>query len=108
MIPLKRDTSDFPQHRATNPVPKTILRFCRSGCDPAFHGERLVLSEVEGSRTTEGGGEDIKRVMLDSACAGVYIHGLTGDLAKEEKGEMGMIAGDMMEKIPQALEEILR
>jgi hydroxyethylthiazole kinase-like uncharacterized protein yjeF len=48
-------------------------------------------------------GEDIRKIMLDSACVGVYIHGLTGDLAKEEKGEMGMIAGDMMEKIPDAL-----
>jgi hydroxyethylthiazole kinase-like uncharacterized protein yjeF len=59
------------------------------------------------SRTTEDRGEDMKRVMLDCACAGVYIHGLTGDLAKEEKGEMGMIAGDMMEKIPDALSRIV-
>jgi len=47
--------------------------------------------------------EDIKKIMLDTACAGVFIHGLTGDLAKEKNGEMGMIAGDMMEKIPEAL-----
>ncbi len=46
---------------------------------------------------------DIHRIMLDSALSGVYIHGLTGDLAREEKGEMSMIAGDMMEKIPAAL-----
>jgi hydroxyethylthiazole kinase-like uncharacterized protein yjeF len=52
-------------------------------------------------------GEDIKKIILDSACAGVFIHGLTGDLAKEEKGEMGMIAGDMMEKIPEALVRIV-
>lgn len=48
-------------------------------------------------------GEDIRKIMLDSALAGVYIHGLSGDLAKAEKGEMGMIAGDMMEKIPYVL-----
>ncbi len=48
-------------------------------------------------------GKDVKEIMLDSALAGVYIHGLTGDLAKEEKGEMGMIAGDMMDKISAAV-----
>ncbi len=41
--------------------------------------------------------------MSDSALAGVYIHGLTGDLAKEEIGKMGTIAGDVLEKIPSAL-----
>lgn len=47
--------------------------------------------------------KEIKEIMIDSALAGVYIHGLTGDLAKEEKGEMGMIAGDMTAKIPESL-----
>jgi len=52
-------------------------------------------------------GQDIKGTMLESALAGVYIHGLCGDLAKEEKGEMGMIAGDMMEKLPEALKYLV-
>jgi hydroxyethylthiazole kinase-like uncharacterized protein yjeF len=46
---------------------------------------------------------DLREIMLEAALVGVYIHGLTGDLTKEEKGEMGMIAGDMMEKTPEAL-----
>lgn len=50
--------------------------------------------------------QDIRKSMLESALAGVYIHGLCGDLAKEEKGEMGMIAGDMMEKLPEALKQL--
>jgi len=51
--------------------------------------------------------QDIKKSMLESALAGVYIHGLCGDLAKDEKGEIGMIAGDMMEKLPEALKDLV-
>ena len=42
---------------------------------------------------------------LQAACIGVYLHGRAGDLAAKEKGEAGMIAGDLIEKIPQALQE---
>jgi ADP-dependent NAD(P)H-hydrate dehydratase / NAD(P)H-hydrate epimerase len=44
---------------------------------------------------------------LQAACLGVYLHGLAGDLAVKDKGEAGMIAGDLIEKIPQALEQTL-
>ncbi len=40
---------------------------------------------------------------FEAAKYAVYIHGLAGDLAKKEKGELGLIASDIIEKIPQAI-----
>ncbi len=41
-----------------------------------------------------------------AACVGVYLHGLAGDLAAKEKGEASIIAGDLIEKIPEAVQAI--
>jgi NAD(P)H-hydrate epimerase len=43
----------------------------------------------------------------DAACAGIYLHGLAGDLAAAELGLAGLIAGDVIERIPAALTETL-
>jgi NAD(P)H-hydrate epimerase len=40
-----------------------------------------------------------------AAILGVYLHGLAGDLAAQHKGYAGLIASDLIDYIPQALQE---
>ncbi len=44
--------------------------------------------------------------VFDAAVLGVYAHGLAGDLAAKALGEYGMIASDIVENIPYALQKI--
>ena len=41
-----------------------------------------------------------------AACAAVYLHGLAGDIVKDEIGDTGMAAGDLAEKIPLAIQRL--
>lgn len=41
---------------------------------------------------------------LDAACAAVYLHGLAGDIAKEQLGDTGLAAMDVADRIPAAIQ----
>jgi NAD(P)H-hydrate epimerase len=60
-----------------------------------------VLTGMIGSLLAQGYGP------MQASCLGVYLHGFAGDLAAEEKGEAGMIAGDVIEKIPEAIKKTM-
>jgi len=42
---------------------------------------------------------------LDTAILGVYIHGLAGDIAAENKGQISLIATDIINALPQAFQK---
>jgi NAD(P)H-hydrate epimerase len=67
----------------------------------ASGGTGDVLTGVIGSLLAQGYGP------MQASCLAVYLHGLAGDLAAEEKGEAGMIAGDVIEKIPEAMKQTM-
>ena len=42
----------------------------------------------------------------DAACCGVYLHGAAGDTVREELGDTGALAGDVVAALPRALRAI--
>jgi hydroxyethylthiazole kinase-like uncharacterized protein yjeF len=43
---------------------------------------------------------------LDAACAGVYLHGLAGDILAEELGDTGLMATELADRIPRAIRRV--
>ena len=42
----------------------------------------------------------------DAACAAVYLHGVAGDMLKEEFGDTGLAAMDLAERVPRAIQRV--
>jgi NAD(P)H-hydrate epimerase len=43
---------------------------------------------------------------FDAACAAVYLHGLAGDLLRDEMGDTGLAAMDLAERLPHAIRKL--
>ncbi|MGZ8829016.1 MAG: NAD(P)H-hydrate dehydratase [Thermoanaerobaculia bacterium] len=42
----------------------------------------------------------------EAACAAVYLHGLAGDILKDESGDIGLAALDLAERVPRAIQKV--
>jgi NAD(P)H-hydrate epimerase len=69
-----------------------------SGMGTAGSGD--VLAGIIGSLVAQG------MSMLGAATAGAYLHGLAGDLAAQIVGERALIASDLIESLPDALQSV--
>lgn len=67
---------------------------------------------------TAGSGDTLTGIILallaqdykpeDAARIGVYVHGLAGDLAEEKYGDISLMAGDIIEFLPEAWQHLSR
>jgi NAD(P)H-hydrate epimerase len=73
---------------------------CTGNPGMATAGTGDVLTGMIGSLLAQGYGP------TQAAILGVYLHGLAGDLAAQERGEAGLIAGDVIEKVPEAMKTV--
>jgi len=98
---------------------KVIVVLKGAGTVIATPDGRVFVNSTGNPGMATGGTGDVLTGMIGSllaqgytasqaACLGVYLHGLAGDLAAKEKGEEAMIAGDLIEKIPDAISEIMK
>lgn len=66
----------------------------------ATGGTGDVLSGAIGGLLAQG------MTLRDAAVCGVYIHGMAGEMASSLIGAAGMLAGDLLDTLPEALKEL--
>lgn len=96
------------------------------GCIVLLKGARSIIADPDGNvyinptgnpgMATAGAGDVLSGIIggllaqgvppVDAAVAGAYIHGRSGDLAAEELGMASVMAGDLVDTIPDALRSI--
>ena len=102
----------------------TAARFARErGVFIVLKGARTVVARPDGiaaicptgnpGMATAGTGDVLTGMIVgllaqglppwEAACVATYLHGCAGDLAAAEKGQAGLIAGDLIEQIPFAI-----
>jgi NAD(P)H-hydrate epimerase len=105
----------------------TARRFARErGVFVVLKGARTVVARPDGvlmvcptgnaGMATAGTGDALTGMLVsllaqgvpswDAACAASYLHGAAGDLAAARVGSAGMIAGDLIEHIPYAIQAV--
>jgi len=79
-------------------------------------GRAMVVPFANPALATAGSGDVLAGAIVglraqgmeafEAAVAGAFLHGLAGELARAELGDMGVVAGDLPPRLPLALQRI--
>jgi hydroxyethylthiazole kinase-like uncharacterized protein yjeF len=117
-----------PGEIAANPIGAAMQFARRYGCTLVLKGAPSVTAAPDGSvvvnatgnpgMATAGSGDVLSGIIAalrgqglcaaEAAYGGVYLHGLAGDLAAAKFTQMGMMAMDIHDCIPAAIQHIVR
>ncbi len=75
-----------------------VSPFANAGLASAGTGD--VLAGVVAGLTAQG------LTLFDAACLGVYLHGLTGEMVKDNLGDAGMLASDLLPALPLTIKKM--
>lgn len=78
-------------------------------------GRRLAVNKTGNPGMATGGSGDVltgviaaligqKLPAFEAAQLGAHVHGLAGNIARDQNGEVGLIAGDLVDSLPDAFE----
>jgi len=108
---------------------RAALSFAENfGCFLVLKGARTLIAGPEGNlfvnptgnpALSSGGSGDVLTgliggflargwPMAESAVGGVYLHGLAADLLAEDMGESGILAGDLLDVLPELMAPLAR
>lgn len=125
MARLLNTTADVVQQDRPGSAHQAAKRF---NCTVLLKGARTLIAAPGGGLwinptgnpgMATGGSGDVLTGMIaaflsrgmapaEAAAAGAYLHGLSGDLAAAAKGELSLIAGDIINYLPEAFKELHR
>lgn len=98
----------------------------RFGCTVVLKGAHSVVAAVDGRAAlspysnpllaTAGSGDVLAGIIaaylaqglapFDAACLGVYLHAATGEAARQEYGESGLLASEIASRLPAVVKEV--
>jgi NAD(P)H-hydrate epimerase len=114
-VEVDRNRIDFPRALAKQ-LRKTVILKGAPSITATMDETAYVNSTGNPGMATIGSGDVLSGVIAalwaqgcsaaTAAYSGVYLHGLAGDLAKEEFGERSLIAGDIISYLPKAFSTV--
>ena len=97
----------------TGGPPETLVVVLKGAGTVVSDGSRYYVNTTGNPGMATAGSGDVltgviaallgqKLPAFEAAQLGVFIHGLAGDVARDHNGEVGLIAGDIVDALPDA------